>query len=114
MHLPWVSFDFIAILIFYVYTLTYNQSNTDAILILLCKYLPSSSLLQPLTLLALKDVQQKLLFKIYVVKDNHLVFMTEIPCMNDFVQKSPCFERLPATCDQQSPDFVEQSHSSGV
>ena len=37
----------------------------------------------------------KLLFTISVFKD-HLIFMTEIPCKDDFVQKSLCVEWLPA------------------
>ena len=36
-------------------------------------------------------VEYKLLFTISVVED-HLVFITEIPCTDDFVQKSLCVE----------------------
>ena len=34
-------------------------------------------------------------------KDRRRVFMTKIPCTDDFVQKSLCGERLPAERDQQ-------------
>ena len=37
---------------------------------------------------------------------DHLVFMTEISCMDDFVQKILCGERLPAEHDQQLPGFA--------
>ena len=43
-------------------------------------------------------VQQKVPFKNPVFKD-HLGFMNEIPCVNNFVQKSPCIEPLPVKCD---------------
>ena len=52
-----------------------------------------------------KHLLYKLLFTITVVKD-HLVFMTEIPCANDFVQKSLCGKQLPAKCHQRPPDFA--------
>ena len=41
----------------------------------------------------------KTAFTISVVRDR-LFFMTEIPCMDDSVQKSLCGERLPAKHDQ--------------
>ena len=40
-------------------------------------------------------LQLKLLFKISVARD-HLLFMTEIPCTHDSIQKRVRGERLPA------------------
>ena len=37
---------------------------------------------------------------------NHMLFMTEIPCTDNFVQKSFSGERLPAERDHRLPDFA--------
>ena len=58
-----------------------------------------------LALPTVKKITVKTAFTISVVKD-HLVFMTEILCMDNFVQKSFCGERLSAERDQRQPDFA--------
>ena len=55
-------------------------------------------------------LQLKLLFMISVVRDR-LLFMTEIPYMDDTVQKSLCGEQLLAEPDQRLPDFA---HTGGL
>ena len=58
-------------------------------------------------------VQQNLLFTISVVKE-HLVFKTEIPCMDDFVQKvSVVSGYLPKVASDRQI-LHAQSHSPGV
>ena len=47
---------------------------------------------------------------LYTVKtsfyDHHLLFMTEIPCMDDSVQKSLHGEQLPSECEQRPSNFA--------
>ena len=45
---------------------------------------------------------------ISVLKDR-LVFVTKIPCTDDFVQKSLCGEQLPAQRYQGLPDFAHST-----
>ena len=47
----------------------------------------------------------KTAFTITVVKD-HLAFMTDILCTDDYVEKSHCGEQLHAERDQPPPDFA--------
>ena len=58
-------------------------------------------------------VQYKLLFTISVFKD-HLVFMTEIPCTDDFVQKVSVVSDYLPNVTSNGQILHSQSHSHGV